>query len=196
MGRFKAKNVGKGATLITLLSNPVVRSVAIRAATQAANSASSYIESRSQKKKTASSTASSPAQGSSSRPVHVESQTKVIPPTPGTKTSSSAKPSSFADSAAVESIVSSITSAAKPVAEKMAATSAGRSVLEAINSLSGQALDSSSGPPKKAGAAVASFLGSILAGQEAKDPRTTQKGDRRFEADKPSPKSSNGSNDQ
>ena len=190
MAKFKGKNVGRGATLITLLSNPMVRRVAIRAATQAANKASDFVSSRSEQKKASSPSAGQASPGS--RPIRVESQTKVIPPNPGAKaspsSSSSAKPSSFADSAAVESIVSTIASAAKPVAEKMATSSAGRSVLEAINSLSGHALGSSSGPPKKAGAAVASFVNSILAGQAAQKPQPTQqKRGTKFEPVKPPP---------
>lgn len=156
------KKAGRGAALVTLLSNPVVRRAAIKAATQAANSASNFIAARSEQKKAGSAPATPPT---GPQPIRVESQTRVVGPAPDEKPPPAAKPSSFADSATVESIVSSISSVAKPVAEKMAATDAGRSVLKAINNLSGQALGSSSGPPKKAGAAVASFVGSILAGQ-------------------------------
>ena len=46
----------------------------------------------------------------------------------------------IAEAAAVETIVGSVATAAKPLAEKLAASDAGRSVLQAVNSISSQAL--------------------------------------------------------
>ncbi|HEX2052619.1 MAG TPA: hypothetical protein VHJ78_02690 [Actinomycetota bacterium] len=185
----RLKKAGKGAAVITLLSNPIVRQAAIKAATRAANSASTYIAARNQNKKAP----PSPAPSGGPQPIRVESETRVVSGNSNpSQEKPAAKPSSFADSAAVESIVSTIAGAAKPVAEKMASTDAGRSVLQAINNLSSQALGSSSGPPKKAGAAVASFVGSILAGQAAQKSQANPRdsgGDKgpKFQAVKPPP---------
>ncbi len=153
MARGKAKNVGKGATIITLLSNPVVRRAVITGATRAANSTAKFLAARSAK---AGSTAGTP------QPAAPESQATVVP-------KPAAKPASLTESAAVESIIGSLASMAKPVAERLAASSAGRSVLEAVNSISGQVLGAA-GPPKRAGASVSNFVGSILAGQSSQKP--------------------------
>lgn len=142
----KIRKVGRGATIITLLSNPMVRRVVIKGATKAANSASTYIAARTEKK--------SPAP---KPPVSSASETAVVSKPP-------AKPSSLAETAAVETIVGSVASAAKPVAERLASTSAGRSVLQAVNSITGQALGSSDAS-KRAGGSMASFVGNILANQ-------------------------------
>lgn len=147
MAKVKAKNVknaGKGATVIALLSNPVIRRVVIKGANKAVTAGSNYMTARSQKK--------APA---ADKPV--EGQTTVLPkPSPK---------SSIAETAAVETIVGSVASAAKPLAEKLAASDAGRSVLQAVNSITGQVLGSTSGPQKRGGTAVASFVGNLLAGQ-------------------------------
>jgi hypothetical protein len=124
----------------------MVRRLVIKGATRVANSASTYIADRTDKKSPA---AKQPA---SSKPV------TAVPSKPP------AKPSSLAETAAVETIVGSVASAAKPVAERLASTSAGRSVLQAVNSITGQALGSSDSP-KRAGGSMATFVGNILANQ-------------------------------
>ena len=166
-----AKNVGKGATLITLMSNPVVRRAAIKGANKAIASASNYMAARAEKKSVV------PAKPP------VEGQTTVIP-------KPAAKPSSFAESAAVESIVDSVASAAKPVIDRLASTDAGRSVLQAVNSITGQALGGVGSQPKRGGAAVASFVGNILSGQSGSTPKPEPKGpgsDVKFTQVKPPP---------
>lgn len=147
MAKMKAKNVGKGATLITLMSNPVVRRAVIKGANKVIEVGSNKLAARSEKK------------ASASAPPPVEGQTTVIPKP------ASPKPASFAESAAVESIASTVASAAKPYVDKLAASDAGRSVLQVVNSVTGQALGGVSGQPKRGGAAVASFVGNIISGQ-------------------------------
>lgn len=150
MAKMKAKNVGKGATLITLMSNPIVRQAVLKGANKVVATVSNKMAARSETKTAA---GSPPPVG----------QTTVIPkpapPKPATK------PASFAESAAVESIVSSVASAAKPYVDKLAATDAGRSVLQVVNSITGQALGGASAQPKRGGASVASFVGNIISGQ-------------------------------
>jgi hypothetical protein len=150
----KIKKVGKGATIITLLSNPMVRRVVIKGATKAANSASNYLAARTDKKSPASPEGPGPVPASAP-----PSGSTAAPKTPS-------KPPSFSESAAVESIVASAASAAKPVAEKLAASPAGRSVLQAVNSITGQVLGGTDSP-KRAGGSVASFVGNIIASQGA-----------------------------
>lgn len=144
---MKAKSVGKGATLITLMSNPVVRRAVIKGANKAMVVGSNKLAARSEKK--ASAAASSPMEG----------QTTVIP-------KPASKPASFGETAAIESIVTSVTSAARPYVDKLAASDAGRSVLQVVNSVTGQALGGADSQPRRGGgAAVASFVGNILSGQ-------------------------------
>lgn len=150
MAKMKAKNVGKGATLITLMSNPIVRRAVIKGANKVVEVGSNKMAARSASKSAASS------------PPPVEGQTTVIPKPAPPKP---AKPSSFAESAAVESIVSSVASAAKPYVDKLAASDAGRSVLQVVNSVTGQALGGVPAQPKRGGASVASFVGNIISGQ-------------------------------
>ncbi|CAN5845830.1 hypothetical protein BH23ACT12_BH23ACT12_16590 [soil metagenome] len=140
---MKAKSVGKGATLITLMSNPVVRRAAIRGANKAITVGSNKLAARSQKK------------ASDAAPPPVEGQTTVVIP----------KRASFGETAAVESIVSSVASAAKPYVDKLAASDAGRSVLQVVNSVTGQALGGVESQPRRGGAAVAGFVGNIISGQ-------------------------------
>ena len=147
MAKVKARRVGKGATVITLLSNPVIRRMVFKGATKAANSAAQFVAARREK---AGPAAPGPPAG-----------TQTTPAEPGTKP---VKPATPAEAAAMESIVGSVASVAKPVAERLAASAPGRSVLEAVNSISGQALGTSA-PPRRAGASVASFVGGILANQ-------------------------------
>lgn len=142
----KIRKVGRGATIITLLSNPMVRRAVLKGATRVANSASSYIAARTEKK-------SPPPE-----------QPASFVPEKAVASKAPAKPSSLAETAAVETIVGSVASAAKPVAERLASTSAGRSVLQAVNSITGQALGSADGP-KRAGGSMATFVGNILANQ-------------------------------
>lgn len=143
---MKAKGVGKGATLITLMSNPVVRRAVVKGANKAITVGSTKMAARSEKK------------ASSAAPPPVEGQTTVIPkPVP--------KPASLGESAAVESIVSSVASAAKPYVDKLAASDAGRSVLQVVNSVTGQALGGVPAQPKRGAASVASFVGNIISGQ-------------------------------
>lgn len=150
----KIKKVGKGATIITLLGNPMVRRMVIKGATKAANSASIYIANRNEKK------TPPPEPATPGSP----SASAAQAPTTPNKTPS--KPSSFSETAAVESIVASAASAAKPVAEKLAASPAGRSVLQAVNSISGQVLGGTDSA-KRPGGSVASFVGNIIASQGA-----------------------------
>jgi hypothetical protein len=158
MAKVKAKNVGKGATLITLMSNPVVRRAVVKGANKAVTAVSNKMAERSEKK--------SPP---------VEGQTTVLPK--GPSQSGPVKPASFAETAAVESIVTSVASAAKPFVDKIASTDAGRSVLQAVNSVTGQALGGVQSPPKRGGAAVASFVGNIISGQgNASSPKPEPKG--------------------
>jgi hypothetical protein len=150
MAKMKAKNVGKGATLITLMSNPIVRRAVIKGANKVVEVGSNKMAARSEKKAVAAS------------PPPVEGQTTVIPKAPAKP----AKPASFAESAAVESIVASVASAAKPYVDKLASSDAGRSVLQVVNSVTGQALGGVESQPKRGGAAsVASFVGNIISGQ-------------------------------
>lgn len=159
MAKMKAKNVGKGATLITLMSNPIVRRAVIKGANKAVTTVSNRMAERSEKK--------SPP---------VEGQTTVIPK-PAAGPAKPAKPASFAESAAVESIVSSVASAAKPYVEKLASSDAGRSVLQVVNSVTGQALGGPESQPKRGGASVASFVGSIISGQaNSSSPKPAPKG--------------------
>jgi len=150
MAKMKAKNVGKGATLITLMSNPMVRRAVLKGANKVITTVSNKMAARSETKFAAS---SPPPVG----------QTTVIPkpapPKPATK------PASFAESAAVETIVSSVASAAKPYVDKLASSDAGRSVLQVVNSVTGQALGGVSAQPKRGAASVASFVGNIISGQ-------------------------------
>ncbi len=146
MARMKAKGVGKGATLITLMSNPVVRRAVIKGANKAITVGSNKMAARSEKK------------ASAAVPPPVEGQTTVIP-------KPSSKPASLGESAAVESIVSSVASAAKPYVDKLAASDAGRSVLQVVNSVTGQALGGVPAQPRRGAASVASFVGNIISGQ-------------------------------
>jgi hypothetical protein len=186
MARMKAKNVGKGATLITLMSNPIVRRAVIKGANKVIEVGSNKMAARSEKKATA------------TAPPPVEGQTTVIPKPVPPKPAS--KPASFAESAAVETIVSSVASAAKPFVDKLAASDAGRSVLQVVNSVTGQALGGVPAQPKGGAASVASFVGNIISGQvgspapkpEAKGPgadvKFTQVKPPPATADTPSPK--------
>lgn len=145
MAKMKAKSVGKGATLITLMSNPVVRRAVFKGANKVVATVSNKIAARSETK----SAASPPPVG----------QTTVIPK------AGSPKPASLAESAAVESMVSSVASAAKPYVDKLAASDAGRSVLQVVNSVTGQALGGVPAQPRGGAASVASFVGNIISGQ-------------------------------
>jgi hypothetical protein len=152
MAKMKAKSVGKGATLITLLSNPIVRRAVIKGANKVIEVGSNKMAARSEKKSPAS-------------PEPVEGQTTVIPK-PAAQPAKPAKPASFAESAAVETIVTSVATAAKPYVEKLASSDAGRSVLQVVNSVTGQALGGAPAQPKRSGASsVASFVGNIISGQ-------------------------------
>lgn len=143
-----AKAKGKSAVVITVLSNPAVRRAVIKGATKAAGSAAAFAASRAEKSK-APAAATAPEQR----------ETTVMPAPAATRTVS------MGETVAVESIVTSV---AKPLADRLAASSAGRSVLETINSISGQALGAAA--PRRGGAAVAGFVGSILSGQGAQKP--------------------------
>lgn len=154
MAKAKVRSVGRGATVITLLSNPVIRRVVFKGATKAANSAAQFVAAR--REKAGPAAPGSPA-GSQTRPAAE----------PGTQPVKRATP---AEAATVESIVGSVASMAKPMAERLAASAPGRSVLEAVNSISGQALGTSA-PPRRAGASVASFVGGILANQGSQKAR-------------------------
>lgn len=163
MAKMKAKNVGKGATLITLMSNPVVRRAVIKGANKVVATVSSRMAARSEAKAAAS-------------PPPPVGQTTVIPK-PAPPKAAPTKPASFAESAAVETIVSSVASAAKPYVDKLAASDAGRSVLQVVNSVTGQALGGASAQPKGGGASVASFVGNIISGQVNKPaPKPEAKG--------------------
>ena len=151
MAKMKAKNVGKGATLITLMSNPIVRRAVIKGANKVIEVGSNKMAARSASKSAA------------SAPPPVEGQTTVIPKPAPPKPST--KPASLAESAAVETIVSSVASAVKPYVDKLAASDAGRSVLQVVNSVTGQALGGVSAQPKRGGTSVASFVGNIISGQ-------------------------------
>lgn len=143
-----AKVKGKSAVVITVLSNPAVRRAVIKGATKAAGSAAAFAATRAEKSK-------APAAGAMPSPA----QPETTPPGPA-----AGKTASLGETVAVESIVTSV---AKPLADRLAASSNGRSVLQAINSISGQALGAA---PKRGGAAVAGFVGNILAGQGAHKP--------------------------
>lgn len=145
MARMKAKGVGKGATLITLMSNPVVRRAVLKGANKAITVGSNKMAARSEKR-------------ASAAPPPVEGQTTVIP-------KPNSKPASLGESAAVESIVSSVASAAKPYVDKLAGSDAGRSVLQVVNSVTGQALGGVPAQPRRGAASVASFVGNIISGQ-------------------------------
>lgn len=150
----RIKKVGKGATIITLLGNPMVRRMVIKGATKAAGSASNYIAARSEKK-----TPPAPKPATPGFPSASATQAPTTPRTPS-------KPFSFSETAAVESIVASAASAARPVVEKLAASPAGRSVLQAVNSITGQVLGGTDSP-RRPGGSVASFVGNIIANQGA-----------------------------
>lgn len=152
MPKVKATNVGKGATVITLLSNPVIRRAVIKGASKAATSAADFVAAKREK-----SGAAAVPQTAGSQP-----PTEAVPGA-GSKP---AKPASIAEAAALESIVGSVASVAQPVAERLASSGTGRSVLEAVHTISARALGAAA-PPRRAGASVANFVGSVLAGQPA-----------------------------
>lgn len=151
MAKMKAKSVGKGATLITLMSNPVVRRAVIKGANKVVTTVSNKMAARSE------------AKAAAGAPPPVEGQTTVIPKPAPPKPST--RPASFAESAAVETIASSVASAAKPYVDKLAASDAGRSVLQVVNAVTGQALGGVPAQPKGGAASVASFVGHIISGQ-------------------------------
>ena len=163
MARVKAKNVGKGATIITLMSNPVIRRAVVRGATKAATSTAEFVAAR--REKSGSAIASEDAATSGS-------PTAIGAGTAANQAGKPAKPPTLAESAAVESIVGSAASVVRPMAERLANSPAGRSVLEAVNSISAQALGTAPGP-RRAGASMANFVGGILANQGAGQPETT-----------------------
>lgn len=170
MAKVKTKKVhsaGKRATVIALLSNPVIRRAVFKGANKAILAGSSYMATRS-------------ARNSPTPAPSVDGQTTVVPQT-------QAK-SSIAEAAAVETIVGSVATAAKPLAEKLAASDAGRSVLQAVNSISGQALGSP-GQQRRGGAAMAGFVTNILGGQTATPkPEVKSPGsDVKFVAARPAP---------
>ena len=162
MARVKAKNVGKGATIITLMSNPVIRRAVVRGATKAATSTAEFVAAR--REKSGSAIASEDAATSGS-------PTAIGAGTAANQAGKPAKPPTLAESAAVESIVGSAASVVRPMAERLANSPAGRSVLEAVNSISAQALGTASGP-RRAGASMANFVGGILANHGAGQPET------------------------
>lgn len=167
MARMKARNVGKGATLITLMSNPIVRRAVIRGANKVITSVSNKMAERSETKAAAG--APPPVGQTTVIPKPVPPKT-VPPKTVGT-------PTSFAESAAVETIVSSVASVAKPYVDKLAESDAGRSVLQVVNSVTGQALGGVPSQPKSGAASVASFVGNIISGQVSKPaPKPEPKG--------------------
>lgn len=148
MGKVKSKKVqraGKRATVIALMSNPVIRRAVFKGANKAILAGSNYMAARS-------------ARNPSSPATPVDGQTTVLPV--------SQTKSSIAEAATVETIVGSVATAAKPLAEKLAASDAGRSVLQAVNSISSQALGAT-GQTRRGGAAVAGFVTNILGGQVA-----------------------------
>ncbi len=152
MAKMKAKNVGKGATLITLMSNPIVRRAVLKGANKVISTVSDKMAARSE------------AKAAASAPPPVEGQTTVIPK-PAAPKAAPSKPAWFAESAAVETMVSSVASAAKPYVDKLAASDAGRSVLQVVNSVTGQALGGVPNQPRSGASSVASFVGNIISGQ-------------------------------
>lgn len=107
-----SKTAGKTSVVKTLMSNRAVRKIVVKNARVAINSATTAIAAR------------SAARSGGSGP-------------PGTATPSRKPAPGALDTTAVKSIVTSV---AKPVAEKMATTQTGRSVLETLNNISGEAL--------------------------------------------------------
>jgi len=106
------KAPGKTSVVKTLMNNRAVRKIVVKNARVAINSATTAIAAR-----------SAARSGGSGPPGVVAPDRK---PAPGSL-----------DTTAVKSIVASV---AKPVAEKMATTQMGRSVLETLNNISGEAL--------------------------------------------------------
>lgn len=107
-----SKTPGKTSVVKTLLSNRAVRKIVVKNARVAINSATTAIEAR-----------RAARSGGSGPPGSAVPSRK---PAPGPL-----------DTMTVKSIVTSV---AKPVAEKMATSPTGRSVLETLNNISGEAL--------------------------------------------------------
>lgn len=131
-----AKPVGKTSVVKTLIGNRAVRKVVIRNAKHAVTYATTTIAAR----KAAGSGDAGPAPESSAAP--------------------SGKPAAKPASAAFDSVAvtSFVTSVVKPVAEKMATTQTGRSVLQTLNNISGDALGTT---PKRSDNPLNAFVAKL-----------------------------------
>jgi hypothetical protein len=126
------KPPGKPSSVVrSLIGNRTVRKVVIKNARQAINYATTTMAARN--------AARSGDAGSS----------------PASSTASTGKPVAKPDSIDLSALTNFMTSVAKPVAEKMATTQTGRSVLETLNNISGQALGTA---PKRSDNPAKAFI--------------------------------------